>query len=148
VNCFIIIIWVIHESLPIFTALKYVCIPVLFCNYIMGFAVAQAVSRWLPTAAARVRVRPGVCGLWWTKRHWGRFSSSTSVFPANHRSTNFSIVLITRCWHNGPIGGRTVPSGPNWTHPPPLYQYKNSIMDSLLGYHISHRDIIIINELR
>jgi hypothetical protein len=30
----------------------------------MGRAVAQAVSRWLPTAAARVRVRAacGVCG--------------------------------------------------------------------------------------
>jgi hypothetical protein len=33
-------------------------------NQITGRAVAQAVSRWLPTAAARVRVRAacGVCG--------------------------------------------------------------------------------------
>jgi ribosomal protein S14 len=32
--------------------------------YTLGRAVAQAVSRWLPTAAARVRVRAacGVCG--------------------------------------------------------------------------------------
>jgi hypothetical protein len=32
--------------------------------HIEGRAVAQAVSRWLPTAAARVRVRAacGVCG--------------------------------------------------------------------------------------
>jgi hypothetical protein len=31
---------------------------------LLGLAVAQAVSRWLPTAAARVRVRAacGVCG--------------------------------------------------------------------------------------
>jgi hypothetical protein len=33
-------------------------------NSYLGRAVAQAVSRWLPTAAARVRVRAacGVCG--------------------------------------------------------------------------------------
>jgi hypothetical protein len=37
-----------------------------YCNYRtkQGRAVAQAVRRWLPTAAARVRVRAacGVCG--------------------------------------------------------------------------------------
>jgi hypothetical protein len=44
--------------------------------------------------------------LWLTKRHWGRFSPSTSVSPANH-STNFSIIVITRGWHNRPIGGRS-----------------------------------------
>jgi hypothetical protein len=50
--------------------------------------------------------RPGsMWGLWWTKRQWGRFSPSTSVSPANH-STNFSIIIITRGWHNRPIGGR------------------------------------------
>jgi hypothetical protein len=32
-------------------------------------------------------------GLWWTKRHWGRFSPSTSVSPATH-FTNFSIFTI------------------------------------------------------
>jgi hypothetical protein len=25
-------------------------------------------------------------GLWWTKRHWDRFSPSTSVSPANHHN--------------------------------------------------------------
>jgi hypothetical protein len=41
--------------------------------------------------------RPGRhVGLWWTKRHWGRFSPSTSVSPANNHSTNFSIIIITR----------------------------------------------------
>jgi hypothetical protein len=73
--------------------------------YVKGRAVAQAVSRWLPTAAARVRVRAGMWGLWWTKRHWGSFSPSTSVSPANH-FTNFSIIIITRGWHNRPISGR------------------------------------------
>jgi hypothetical protein len=37
-------------------------------------------------------------GLWWTKRHLGRFSPSTSVSPANY--TNFSITIITRGWPN------------------------------------------------
>jgi hypothetical protein len=37
---------------------------IFFFTCILGRAVAQAVSRWLPTAAARVRVRAacGVCG--------------------------------------------------------------------------------------
>jgi hypothetical protein len=46
-------------------------------------------------------------GLWWTKRHWGRFSPSTSVFPANHHSTNFSIIIITWGWYNRPVVGRS-----------------------------------------
>jgi hypothetical protein len=33
----------------------------IFSYYVPGRAVAQAVSRWLPTAAARVRVR-AACG--------------------------------------------------------------------------------------
>jgi hypothetical protein len=56
-----------------------------------GCAVAQA------SASHR-----GGPGLWWTKRHWGRFSPSTSVSPANH-STDFSIIIITRGWHNRPL---------------------------------------------
>jgi hypothetical protein len=31
---------------------------------------------------------------WWTKWHWGRFSPSTSVSPANSHSTNCSIFII------------------------------------------------------
>jgi hypothetical protein len=49
-------------------------------------------------------------GLRWTKRHWGRFSPNTSVFPANH-SSDFSIIIVTRSWHNRPISGR----GAEWT---------------------------------
>jgi hypothetical protein len=82
------------------------------CKYlgIKGRAVAQAVSRWFPTAAVRVRVRAacGVCG-----RQSGigaGFSPSTSDFPANN-STNFSIIIITWCWHNRPISGRNA----EWT---------------------------------
>jgi hypothetical protein len=91
-----------------------------------GLTVAQAVSRWLPTAAARVRVRAGMWGLCWTKRHWGRFSPSTSVFPANHHSTNFSIIIITRGWQNRPIGGRSA-EWPQFGLHTPLYQLKKLI---------------------
>jgi hypothetical protein len=81
-----------------------------------GRAVAQAVSRWLPTAGARVRVRAGMWGLWCTKRHWSRFSPSASVFPANH-STNFSIITITWGWYNRPIGGRSAEWAQFGLHP-------------------------------
>jgi hypothetical protein len=49
----------------------------------------------------------------------GRFSPSTSDSPANHHPTNFSIIILTRSWHNRLIGG-LVPSGPNWTPPPTI----------------------------
>jgi hypothetical protein len=70
----------------------------------LGHAVAQAVSRWLPTVAARVHVQADMWYLWWTEWHWGRFSPSTSVSPASHHSTNFSIIIITRGWHSRHIG--------------------------------------------
>jgi hypothetical protein len=63
-------------------------------------------------------------GLWCTKRHWGRFSPSTSVSPANH-STDFSIIIYTRGWHNRPLSGRSV----EWTLiPPPTMKIKKKSM--------------------
>jgi hypothetical protein len=56
-----------------------------------GRVIAQGVSRWLPTAAARVLSRvwsSGVCG-----------GQSTSVSPANVHSTNCS--TITHTYHLG-----------------------------------------------
>jgi hypothetical protein len=35
----------------------------IYRNRIFGRAIAQAVSRWLPTAAARVRARVWACGI-------------------------------------------------------------------------------------
>jgi hypothetical protein len=32
--------------------------------------------------------------LWWTKWHWGSFSPSTSVSPANSHSTDCSTFII------------------------------------------------------
>jgi hypothetical protein len=59
--------------------------------YMLGRAIAQAVSRWLPTAAVWGS-RPGLSYgiLWWTEWRWGRFSPSTSVSPAKFPSTNCS----------------------------------------------------------
>jgi hypothetical protein len=57
-------------------------------------AVVQAVSRWFPSAGARVRVRVA-CGICGGQSGTGRFSQNTSVSPVNHHSTNFSIIIIT-----------------------------------------------------
>jgi hypothetical protein len=46
----------------------------------VGRAVAQAVSRLLPPRRAGFASGQSMSGVWWTKRHWGRFSPSTS-FP-------------------------------------------------------------------
>jgi hypothetical protein len=59
-------------------------------------AVAQAVRRWLPTAVARVRVRAEHMGFVVHKAELGQVFPSTSVSPANHHSTNFSIIITTR----------------------------------------------------
>jgi hypothetical protein len=62
----------------------------------LGRAIAQAVSPWLPTAAAQVRSRGLVkWDLWWTKWRWGRIYPSTSVSPANLHSTNCSTITLT-----------------------------------------------------
>jgi hypothetical protein len=59
-------------------------------------------------------------GLWWITQHWGRLYSCTSVSSANH-STNFSIIIITRGWHNRPIGGRSA----EWTQLDSTRHYTN-----------------------
>jgi hypothetical protein len=61
-----------------------------------------------------------MCGLWWIKWHWAWFSPSTSVSPANH-STDFSIIIITRGWHNRPISGRSA----EWTQLDSTHHYTN-----------------------
>jgi hypothetical protein len=107
-----------------------------------GRAVAQAVSRWLPTEAA-----PGsMWGLWWTKRHWGKFSPSISVPPAHHHSTNLSIIVITRAWHNRPTDGCSA----EWTQlesTPLLYQLKITFegWHCILEHQAIHKDRKISN---
>jgi hypothetical protein len=74
-----------------------------------GPAVAQTVSHWIPTAAAHVHVG-APCGFCGQSGTGGRFSPSTSVSSATNFS-NFSIIIITRGWHNMPISGRSA----DWT---------------------------------
>jgi hypothetical protein len=79
-------------------------------------------------------------GLWWTKWHWGMFSPSTSISPANHHYTNFSIIIITRGWHNRFVGGRSA----EWTQiglHPPLFELK--ITDAFFVVTFSILGIII-----
>jgi hypothetical protein len=89
----------------------------------IGRAVAQAVSRWLPTAAARVSALSGHMGFVVNKvALGGQVSASTS--PANHHSTEFSIIMITRGTYSRPVGGRRA----EWTQldstpPTPLFEF-------------------------
>jgi hypothetical protein len=70
-------------------------------------AVATAVSRWFPTVAAWVRVR-AVCGVCGGQRGTGAGFLRILRFPLpNHRSANFSIIIITRGWHKRRTGGRS-----------------------------------------
>jgi hypothetical protein len=41
----------------------------------------------------------------------GQVFSEYFGFPADHHSTNFSIIIITRGWHNRPTDGRSA----DWT---------------------------------
>jgi hypothetical protein len=80
--------------------------------------------------------------LWWTKWHWGRFSPITSVSLANHHLTNFSIIIITRDWHNRPIGGR----GTEWTQLDSTPHYSN-LKKITVGNNICIPRKIFISEL-
>jgi hypothetical protein len=83
----------------------------------------SAVRRWLPTAAARVRLRAacGVCG--GQSGTGAGFLRVLRFSPANH-STDFSIIIITRGWYNRPLSGRSV----EWTLiPPPTMLIKKKI---------------------
>jgi hypothetical protein len=89
--------------------LIYKCKSVMACN---GRAIAQAVSRWLPTAASRVPAQVKSCGICRGQSGTGAgFSYSTSVSSANSHSTDCSkfIIIIIRCWYNRPISGRCTP---------------------------------------
>jgi hypothetical protein len=89
-----------------------------------GRAVAQAVSPWLPTAAARVRVRVacGVCGA--QSGTGAGFLRVLRFPPANHHSTSFSIIIIIRGWHNRSIGGRSA----QWTQLDSTPYYTNLLL--------------------
>jgi hypothetical protein len=93
----------------------------------LGRAIAEAVSRRLPTAAARVW-QVG----WWTKLRRGRVSPSTSVSPASLHSTKFSIITLTRGRYNRPEVA-DMPSGPSLDSNP---HYANPTFIYHMGIHV------------
>jgi hypothetical protein len=60
--------------------------------------------------------------LWWTKRHWGRFSQSISVSLASH-SIDFSIIKIIWGWHNKPTSDHSA----EWTQLDSTPHYTNVV---------------------
>jgi hypothetical protein len=83
----------------------------------LGRAVAQAVSRWLPTAAPWVRVRAAcrVCG-----GQSDRIFSEYFGFPCQSFH-QFLHIIITRGWHNRPISGRSA----EWAQLDSTHHYTN-----------------------
>jgi hypothetical protein len=87
-------------------------------RWMKGRAIAQAVSRRLPTAAARVRARVRSCGICGGQSGTGAGFLRVLRFPlpilipstAPHSSS------IIRGWYNGPIVA-AVPSGLSLTPP-------------------------------
>jgi hypothetical protein len=63
-----------------------------------GRAIAQASHRGdLGSSSGQV-----MWDLWWTKWHWGRFSPSTSVSPANSYFTDCAtFIIIIIIYHPG-----------------------------------------------
>jgi hypothetical protein len=68
---------------------------------VLGSVIPQAVSRSLPTASALVRAQSDHVGFVVDK-----LSASISISPANHHSTIFIVLIITRGPYNRPTGGR------------------------------------------
>jgi hypothetical protein len=103
------------------------------CSYLVPLvgAIAAAVSRWLPTAAARVHARVWQVGFVVDRVALGQVFCEYFGFPAKTiHSTNFSILTITRGRYNR-SGVAAVPSGPSMDSTP---QYSNTkIVPFVLG---------------
>jgi hypothetical protein len=105
----------IHVAIQVITARDDNTYVLLHCDLSIhgGRTIAQAVSRWLPTAAARVPARVKTCGICGGQSDTGgRFSPSTSVSPANLHSSNYSIISIIWDWYNRPIVATVTQSRP------------------------------------
>jgi hypothetical protein len=76
---------------PSATYLGYILSYEQCYGYVRGRVIAEAVSRWLPTAAAQVWAKVRLCGICGGQnRTGGRFSPSTSVSPPNTHSNDCS----------------------------------------------------------
>jgi hypothetical protein len=71
-----------------------------------GFAIAQVVTRWLPTTAARVHTRSGHVGFVVDKVALGQVFSEYFSFPCQSLFHQILYPLrITQGRYNKPIGG-------------------------------------------
>jgi hypothetical protein len=112
-----------RNKLPLFSGLRralcYPSFPLARTEIdfvALGRAVTQEVSPWLPTTEARVRILAGMWGLWWTKRHRGRFG-----FPCQSSFCQFLHHHNHSGWHNRPIGGRRA----EWVQLNSIHHYTN-----------------------
>jgi hypothetical protein len=89
----------------------------IFLGKYVWISLTQAVSRWLPTTAARVRSQVKQCGI------CGGKSGAAVGFP---RVLRFPLPILSsptaphssstiRCWYNRPISGRRAKW--TWSHP-------------------------------
>jgi hypothetical protein len=76
-----------------------------------GRAVAQTLSRWFPYSGGPGSRPSRHVGFVVDKWTLGQIFSEYFDFPANHHFTNFSVIIITRGWHNRAVGGRSA----EWT---------------------------------
>jgi hypothetical protein len=84
-----------HLQSQVRIILNYMKYIIIIINYLfrLGRAIAEAVSRWLPTAAARF----WQVGFVVDRERLGRFSPITSVSPTKiFHSTNFFILTFIR----------------------------------------------------
>jgi uncharacterized protein YaiE (UPF0345 family) len=87
---------------------------------IYGRAIAQAVSRRIPIAAARVQIRVWSCGnLWWTKVALGQVFSENFGFPCQstfHLRLHNHLHYHPRLAHNRPgVAAVPIASQPPYT---------------------------------
>jgi hypothetical protein len=78
-----------------------------------GRAIAQAVSRWLPTVAARVRAQVRLCGICGGQSGAGAGFLPVFRFSLIPPTASHSSSSIIRGWYNRPNSGRRT----KWTQP-------------------------------
>jgi hypothetical protein len=114
-----------------------VCIDLRITN---GHALAQAVSRWLPAAATRVRARSGHVGFVVDEVILGLIFSEYF-----HHSTKFSVLIITRSRCNRSIGGRRAEWTQLWTPHPINRIEKNYVSRRKLGKYVNTVEMKVAN---
>jgi hypothetical protein len=91
----------------------------------MGRAIAQAASRWLPTATAGVRARVSSCGIFDGQSGTGAGFLRVLQFPLPiHIPPIAPQSPIIRSWYSKPISGRRT----KWTQSHPMKKERKNIL--------------------